>query len=121
MSEASEAPSADEGSLYEGPPVDLRGARVGCANFCRVTSSPEEFVLDFAMDCQATPPDATRAATGRPLLATHRVTLSPSTVKRLVAALESLLAHYESRFGRIEIEVHQRLLEAQLPTLVPRN
>lgn len=104
-----------DANLTEGPPVDPRGAQVCCANFCRVTGSPEDFILDFAMDCEPGPQQSRR------LMATHRITLSPSTAKRLIAALNSLLAQYESRFGPIEIDVTHRLIEAQLPSLVPRD
>ena len=54
-------------------------------------------------------------------MAAHRITLSPSTAKRLIAALNSLLAQYESRFGPIEINVERRLVEAQLPNLLQRD
>jgi hypothetical protein len=115
VNDAADPLRPEEASLTEGPPVDLRGTQVCCANFCRVTGSPEDFILDFAMDCEPGPQQTRR------LMATHRITLSPSTAKRLIAALDSLLAQYEGRFGPIEINVGHRLLEAQLPNFLPRD
>jgi len=115
VNDAADPHRPEEANLTEGPPLHLRSANVCCANFCRVTGSAEEFILDFAMDCELGPQQ-----THRPMAA-HRITLSPSTAKRLIAALNSLLAQYESRFGPIEINVERRLVEAQLPNLLQRD
>lgn len=94
-----------DASLTDGPETDASHAEACCVNFCRVTGTPEELILDFAMDCEApfTPV--------RRLTAQRRITLSPTTAKRLVAALDSLLQQYESRFGAIEMDVQRRLVE----------
>lgn len=120
MNDAAE-PLRDATTLTEGPPVDLRSAQICCANFCRVTGSPEDFILDFAMDCELGSQGDPRRLAQRHLVATHRVTLSPSTAKRLIAALGSLLAQYESRFGLIEINAQNRLIETQISHFLPRD
>lgn len=76
----------EDPSLLEGPLADVSRARVGCANFCRITGTPEELVLDFAQNGEPGEPNT------RPLVVRQRVVVSPLTAKRLVAALDSLLA-----------------------------
>lgn len=121
MNDAAKPILPDETNLTEGPPVDLRRAQICCANFCRVTGTPEDFTLDFAMDCEPGSQGDPRRLAQRHLVATHRVTLSPSTAKRLIAALDSLLAQFESRFGPIEINAQNRLIEAQVSHFLPRD
>jgi hypothetical protein len=60
------------------------------ANNMVVAHSKEEFILDFMM---IAPPNG---------VVTSRVIMSPGHVKRVIAALQQNLKHYEEKFGRIE-------------------
>ena len=66
------------------------------ANNMVVAHSKEEFILDFMM---IAPPNG---------VVTSRVIMSPGHVKRVIAALQQNMKHYEEKFGRIEeaVEPH---------------
>jgi len=61
------------------------------ANMVQIAHTPEEFILDFM---NLFPP------TG---IVTARVILSPSHMKRIVAALQDNLKRYEAQFGNIKV------------------
>ena len=60
------------------------------ANFMRVSHQEGEFVMDFA---HIVPP------TG---IVTARVITSPAHLKQIIKALETNLAEYEKKFGKVE-------------------
>lgn len=86
--------------------VDLRNAQAFYANFCRVTSTPDELILDFAL--------STDMVTGNEqhLNALQRMTLGPYTGKRLLQALQMAVERHEAVFGDIELAVERRVLSA---------
>lgn len=59
------------------------------ANMLQVGHSPEEFILDFM---NVYPPQG---------IVTSRVIVSPSHMKRIVAALQENIRRYEAQFGKI--------------------
>ena len=67
-------------------PANLRGG-VYCNNMI-VTSTKEEFIMDFMM---VVPPAGA---------VTARVIMSPGNMKRTVAALHKNLQNYETKFGK---------------------
>jgi len=69
------------------------------ANFCNVTSTREEVVVNFGINSDW---DRSRGEIGIDL--TNRLILSPFAAKRLHMMLTSLLEGYESRYGKINIE-----------------
>lgn len=69
------------------------------ANFCNVTSTREEVVLNFGVNNDW---DRSRGEIGIDL--TNRLILSPFAAKRLHTMLTSLLEGYEKRYGAINIE-----------------
>jgi hypothetical protein len=73
------------------------------ANFCRVASTPEEVILDLALN-----PDPTGAPVQRVKL-TQRVILNPFTAKRLAALLSATVKRHEQVFGPLEIDVRKRV------------
>ena len=70
--------------------VDDATLKGSYANNMQIGFSPEEFILDFML---VTPPSGVVNA---------RVIMSPGHVKRVIAALEQNMSHYEEKFGRIE-------------------
>lgn len=74
------------------------------ANFCRVTGTPEELIIDFGLTGQ--PADVG----GTTVKASERVILSFYTSKRLLEALHMTIARHEAAFGPLELNVEKRVL-----------
>ncbi len=73
------------------------------ANFCRVTGSPEELIVDFGLNPQpvGVPKD--------PIVVQQRIILNFYTAKRLLAALQMSVQRHESVFGVLETDIQKRL------------
>ncbi len=83
--------------------VDDTGARPMYANFCRVTATPEEVILDFGLNPQPF------AAGGQMVKANHRIVMNAYTTKRLLAAIGMTIRRHEQTFGTIEVDVNRRV------------
>lgn len=75
----------------------------GYANFCRVSSSPEELILDLGLNPQ---PYATGNVT---VEVSQRIILNHYTAKRLLSALSMALQRHEQAFGVLETDVRKRV------------
>jgi len=82
--------------------VDVAGVQPGYSNFCRVTATPEEVILDFGLNPQ---PFASGA---QPVKTNQRIVLNIYTAKRLMVALETTIRRHEQTFGAIELDVRRR-------------
>jgi len=73
------------------------------ANFCRVTGSPEELIVDFGLNPQpvGVPKD--------PIQVKQRVIMNFFTAKRLLAALQMSVQRHEAVFGVLETDIQKRL------------
>lgn len=73
------------------------------ANFCRVTGSPEELIVDFGLNPQpvGVPKD--------PINVNQRVIMNFYTAKRLLAALQMSVQRHEAVFGVLETDIQKRL------------
>lgn len=73
------------------------------ANFCRVTGSPEELIVDFGLNPQpvGVPKD--------PIKVGQRIVLNFFTAKRLLAALQMSVARHEAVFGVLETDINKRV------------
>ena len=108
---AAEAPAAEpaaaDAPAAQAPRAQLQvdDSDVGSsyANFCRVTGSPEELIIDFGLNPQpvGVPKD--------PIHVTQRVVVNFYTAKRLLAALQMSVARHESVFGVLETDVSKRV------------
>ena len=77
------------------------------SNFCRVTATPEEVILDFGLNPQP-------FATGRQdVKANQRLVMNFYTAKRLLTALGMTIQRHEQTFGAIELDVRRRVGTAQ--------
>src|SRR5262249_19984947 len=83
--------------------VDASGMSTHYANFCRVTGTPEELVLDFGLNTQMTPTPS------EPIKITHRLVLNFYTAKRLLGALHMAVQQHESVYGVLEVDVQKRV------------
>ena len=83
--------------------VNDRNAVCSYANFCRVTGSPEELIVDFGLNSQpmGVPVD--------PIEITQRIIVNFFTAKRLLAALHMSVQRHEAAFGVLETDVQKRL------------
>jgi hypothetical protein len=82
--------------------VDDAEAQATYSNFCRVTATPEEVILDFGLNMQ---PFATD---GQTVKANHRIVMNFYTTKRLLSAIGMTIQRHEQTFGSIELDVRRR-------------
>jgi len=92
--------------------VDDSGALPSYANFCRVSATPEEVILDFGLNPQP-------FATGSQVVkSTQRIVMTFYTIKRLLAALGMTVQRHEQTFGSIELDVNRRVSSSR-PQFAP--
>ena len=109
QADAPAAAPADGGQQTQEVNVDDSGANAGYANFCRVSSTPEELILDLGLN-------PTPYATGKvDVKVNNRIILNHYTAKRLWSALSMALQRHEQAFGVLETDVRKRV-KNQPPT-----
>lgn len=86
-------------------PVDVDDSKaISCyANFCRVTGSPEELIVDFGMNSQP------MNSNDKPVEISQRIVLNFYTAKRLLHALHVSVRRHEEVFGAIETDIQKRV------------
>lgn len=98
---------SDEGSRVQvqQPTIQLDDSHVEAiyANLCRVSSTPEEVILDLALNPN---PVGGQSATIR---VSQRVILNHFTAKRLAALLTATVQRHEQTFGVLETDVRKRV------------
>jgi hypothetical protein len=84
-------------------PTDYSQLSTVYTNFCRVSVTPEELVLDFGLNTQMTPnpQEAIRL--------THRVVMNFFTAKRLMNALIGVVSQFENTYGALELDFQRRV------------
>ena len=87
--------------------VDTSQISTVYANFCHVTSLPEELILDFGLNTQMTP------AGNQPIRLSHRLVLNYFTAKRLLQGLHMAVSRFEQNFGNLEMDVQKRVRPVQ--------
>ncbi len=73
------------------------------ANFCRVTGTPEEMIIDFGLSPKLfeTPSE--------PIAVTQRIIVNYFTAKRMLAALQMSVQRHEATFGVLEVDIQRRV------------
>ena len=84
-------------------PVDDSGAVCHYANFCRVTGTPEELIVDFGLNSQPL------GQAPEKLIITQRIVVNYFTAKRLLGALTMSVQRHEAAFGVLETDVKRRV------------
>jgi hypothetical protein len=84
------------------PLIEPEGLEPLYANFCRVSSTPEELVMDFGLNPQPF------GGSTLPVKVTQRLVVNFYTAKRMAMALSVALQRHEQAFGPIEIDVNKR-------------
>ena len=72
-------------------------------NFCRVSGTPEELIIDFGLNPQ---PFGVPTA---PIAITERIVTNFFTAKRMLHALMMTIQRHEATFGVIETDVQRRV------------
>ncbi|SFJ06162.1 DUF3467 domain-containing protein [Planctomicrobium piriforme] len=81
------------------------------ANLCRVSSTPEEVILDLALNPNP------MGNVNQKIVVTQRVILNHFTAKRLAALLSATVQRHEQAFGRLETDVRKRLVSDTPPAM----
>ncbi|MFN3159444.1 MAG: DUF3467 domain-containing protein [Rubinisphaera brasiliensis] len=87
--------------------IDDTNVQAIYANMCRVNSTPEEVILDLALNPNpvGTPPSQIRIS--------QRVILNHYTAKRLASLLAATVQRHEQTFGPLETDVRKRVRQQQ--------
>lgn len=83
--------------------VDASKAHAAYVNFCRVTGTPEELIIDFGLNSQP------MGVPTEPIEVTQRIVVNYYTAKRMLAALQMSLQRHEAAFGVLETDVQKRV------------
>ncbi|HEX3601775.1 MAG TPA: DUF3467 domain-containing protein [Lacipirellulaceae bacterium] len=83
--------------------VDDSKALACYANFCRVTGTPEEMIIDFGLNPQP------MGVPTEPVVINQRLVTNFYTAKRMLHALQLTLQRHEATFGVIEVDVQKRV------------
>ncbi len=73
------------------------------ANFCRVTGTPEELIIDFGLNPQPF------GVPTHPIPVTQRIITNFYTAKRMLHALGLTIQRHEATFGVLETDVQKRV------------
>jgi|694.fasta_scaffold08600_2 hypothetical protein len=89
--------------------VNDQKAVASYANFCRVTGTPEELIVDFGLNKNMNPEP------GEPIEISQRLIVNFFTAKRLLAALHMAVSRHEVAFGPLETDVQKRVVASARP------
>ncbi len=84
--------------------VDDSSATCAYANFCRVTGTPEELIIDFGLNSQPF------GVPTEPVHITQRIVTNYYTAKRMLHALHLSVQRHEQAFGPLETDVQKRVV-----------
>ncbi len=83
--------------------IDDAKALASYANFCRVTGTPEELIIDFGLNPQPV------GIPTQPIIITQRIITNFYTAKRMLHALQLTVQRHEATFGVLETDVQKRV------------
>ena len=86
-------------------PIDDSGTLSCYANFCRVSGTPEEVILDLGLNPHSTP------VPSDPVVIEQRVIMNYYTAKRMLGALHMAVQRHEAAFGTLETDFRKRLVQ----------
>lgn len=73
------------------------------ANFCRLSGTPEEVLIEFGLNSQPAPIKT------QPIAVSQRIITSWHTAKRLLHVLQLSVDRHEAAFGVLETDVRKRV------------
>ncbi len=83
-------------------------SRATYSNLCRVTGTPEEVMMDFALN-----PNAFGRVVDERVKIDHRIVMSYEAAKRTAFVLLETIRRHEERFGAVELDPRKRLKNYQ--------
>ncbi len=109
---ANETPTEGTEATQEAAPpqraahIEVTDKHVLClyANFCRVTGTPEELILDFGLNAQPF------GVPTEPVDVKQRIVTNYYTAKRMLQALHMSVQRHEQAFGVLETDVQKRVV-----------
>ena len=101
--EETKAPAAPQQQQQVQVEVDDSHVTASYANFCRVTGSPEELIIDFGLNPQPV------GVPKNPIGVSQRVIVNYYTAKRLLHALSLSVQRHEAVFGVLETDIQKRV------------
>jgi hypothetical protein len=104
-----ENPPPQQGQVQSEIILNDSDAHSAYSNFARVTATPEEVIVDFALN----PNPFVQGK--HEVKITNRLIMNFYTAKRLCRALVATLQRIEASFGPIELDVQRRVQGAQTP------
>jgi hypothetical protein len=98
--------AAAEGEKAKPQRVEVDDSNVVCsyANFCRVTGTPEELIVDFGLNSQPF------GVPTEPVRVSQRIVTNYFTAKRMLHALHLSVQRHEQAFGVLETDVQKRVV-----------
>ena len=106
VSQSAPEPQASQQPQPAQVEVDDSEALTCYANFCRVTGTPEELLIDFGLNQQSF------GVPTQPIVVTQRIVTNLYTAKRLLHVLQLTVQRHEATFGGIETDVQKRARRA---------
>ena len=94
---------AQPGQIQQRITVDDSAVTACYSNFCRVSSTPEELILDLGLN---TTPFASGDIT---VPVSQRIIMNHITAKRMLGLLSATLQRHEQAFGVVETDVRRRV------------
>ena len=103
---AAGAPAGQPSQEQQAPRVQVSDDKASCsyANFCRVTGTPEELIIDFGLNAQPF------GVPSEPVQITQRIVTNYFTAKRMLHALHLSVQRHEQAFGVLETDVQKRVV-----------
>lgn len=99
-----EAAAGEQQQQQQRVQVDESNASCSYANFCRVTGTPEELIVDFGLNSQPF------GVPTEPVQITQRIVTNYYTAKRMLHALHLSVQRHEQAFGVLETDVQKRVV-----------
>lgn len=84
--------------------ISAEGVEATYANLCRVTSTPEEVIMDFALN-----PNAFGKVLDEPVKVRHRIIMNYQAAKRVAMILGETIRRHENAYGSIELDPRKRV------------
>ena len=103
-SDGASTPSPAVGQPVQQLKVDDKNVLCLYANFCRVTGTPEELILDFGLNAQPF------GVPTEPVEVKQRIVTNYFTAKRMLQALLMSVQRHEAAFGVLETDVQKRVV-----------
>jgi hypothetical protein len=103
--EAAAGAAPTQSQEVQRPQIQIDDSKVTAtySNFCRVTGTPEELIIDFGLNPQP------YGVPTQPIPVTQRIVMNLFTAKRTLHALQMTIERHEAAFGALETDVQRRI------------